>query len=91
MGFLNRSYCIYYPHFKALIGLIVSLVRITIMPKSLIDRYEDTYLAHIEYLAELSSMKGLSEEYVSDMVGVIEDSDDKHNRVKELISILEAS
>ncbi len=61
------------------------------MPKSLIDRYEDTYLAHIEYLAELSSMKGLSEEYVSDMVGVIEDSDNKHNRVKELISILEAS
>lgn len=51
----------------------------------------DDYLAHIEYLAELSSMKGLSEEYVSDMVGVIEDSDDKHNRVKELISILEAS
>ncbi len=61
------------------------------MPISLIDRYEDTYLAHIEYLAELSSMKGLSEEYVSDMVGVIEDSDNKHNRVKELISILEAS
>jgi hypothetical protein len=61
------------------------------MPKSLIEQYEDTYLAHIEYLTELSSMKGLSEEYVSGMVDTIEESDDKHNRVKELISILEAS
>jgi hypothetical protein len=57
------------------------------MPKSLIDEY----LAHVEYLAELSSLKGLSEEYVEGMVGVIEDSNDKESRVKELISILEAS
>jgi hypothetical protein len=49
------------------------------------------YLTHIEYLGELSTYMGLSEEYVEGMTGVIENSEDKHNRVKELISILEAS
>ena len=51
----------------------------------------DEYLTHIEYLGELSTYMRLSEEYVEGMTGVIENSDDKHNRVKELISILEAS
>lgn len=57
------------------------------MPISLIDEY----LTHIEYLAELSSLMGLSDEYVSGMVDIIEVSDNKYNRVKELISILESN
>lgn len=61
--------------------------KIPTIPINLIDEY----LTHIEYLAELSSLMGLSDEYVSGMVDIIEVSDNKYNRVKELISILESN